>query len=487
MTYRRGLGLSIFARTFALMIVVLIVADAIGLALLVLRPPSSSEPLYLSDAARMLRMSSMPGNGRPPAFDGPSRSARLPAMREPFQADGPPPRGPPPEGLAPGPGPSGQPQRDWTLRESTIEPSAPVGTDEAASTELVPLLAALLTTDSQRVRAFVTRHDLLPSGQGGFGAQDPQLRREFLLAWLADDGRWRILESVPPRFPSAFQTYALLLFGLGLLVLAPLAWLFAFALAAPLRRFAEAARRVGSDVNAPPLPRDGPAEMIAAIDAFNTMQARLNRLLQERAQMMGAIAHDLRTPLTRLAFRLDDLQSPLKDKVGADIQEMKLMVAAALDFLRERSLGAQRERLDLRLLVESVVDDQADVGHDVQLEGGEALPIEGDPVALRRVFSNVLDNALKYGERARVRLRPGAGECTIEIDDAGPGVPESLQQRVFEPFFRVETSRNKDTGGIGLGLASARAIVLDHGGAITLRNRKDGGLRVTIVLPMPAV
>lgn len=201
--------------------------------------------------------------------------------------------------------------------------------------------------------------------------------------------------------------------------------------------------------------------------------------------MIGAIAHDLRTPLMRMAFRLEGLEQPLKDKVEADIDEMKLMISAALDFLRDQSARAARQRLDLRLLVESVVDDQSDVGHDVTLAGGDPVPMEGDPLSLRRMVVNLVDNALKYGERTRLRMRTQGQSCLIEIDDDGPGIPESLQRRVFEPFFRSEASRSRDTGGIGLGLTTARAIALDHGGSIELRNRTGAGLRVIVSLPIP--
>ncbi len=131
-----------------------------------------------------------------------------------------------------------------------------------------------------------------------------------------------------------------------------------------------------------------------------------------------------------------------------------------------------------------MVDDQADVGHDVTLASGDAVTLQGDPLALRRMVMNLVDNALKYGERARLRLRAHTGAVALEVDDDGPGIPENLQQRVFEPFFRAEASRNRETGGIGLGLTTVRAIVLDHGGQIELRNRKEGGLRVVVTLPM---
>ena len=292
----------------------------------------------------------------------------------------------------------------------------------------------------------------------------------------------------PPTLPAPANhklvVRALLLFVFGAGTLLPLAWIFAHALSAPIRRFAEAAQRLGMDPNASPLPREGPAEMRVAVDSFNSMQARLSRLLRERTHMVGAIAHDLRTPLTRLAFRLDDLPSPLQEKVDADIKEMKTMIAAALDFIRDRSLAGPPERLDFRLLVESVVDNQSDLGHDVTLQPGVPFTMTGNPLSLRRMVVNLVENALKYGERARLRLRVVNDRCVLEIDDDGPGIPEQLHEQVFEPFFRLEASRNRDTGGIGLGLATVRAIVLEHSGEITLGNRKGGGLRVMVSLPV---
>jgi two-component system OmpR family sensor kinase len=309
------------------------------------------------------------------------------------------------------------------------------------------------------------------------------LHEGFLAAFKQEDGLWHMVESAMPGFPNEFQRQALWLFALGVLILLPLAWLFSRALVAPIQRFSVASQRLGNDTHAAPLPLEGPPEMRAAIESFNAMQARLNRLLEERTHMIGAIAHDLRTPLTRLAFRLESLPSPLGDKVNADIQEMKAMISAALEFIRERSIGGRHERLDFRLLVESVVDDQADVGNDVTLQEGDPIVLSGDATSLRRMVVNLVENALKYGERARLRLKTQVEECILEVDDDGPGIPESQQERVFQPFYRIETSRNRNTGGIGLGLATVRTIVLDHGGNIRLRNRPEGGLRVTVRIP----
>jgi two-component system OmpR family sensor kinase len=462
----------IFGRTFLLTLAALFVAVAVGITLLVTRPPMHNAPVRLSEIAHQLSG----GERRPGPPPGASEFG--------FENRGPPP-GPPPERPG-GVGPRGVDdgmRHEWQLREAFTAPAPPPDADLVASERLRGLLATRLAVDRERVRLFVLEDG--PPGQRPGSANDPQLREGFVAAWQRDSGAWRVMESVVEGFPNAFQRQALWLFALGLLVLLPVSWLFARALAAPIRRFSEGAKRLGTDPHAPSLPREGPAEMLDAIDSFNAMQGRITRLIEERSHMIGAIAHDLRTPLMRLSFRLDSLEPALKEKVEADINEMKLMIAAALDFLRDQTTRGARQKLDLRLLVESVVDDQSDVGHDVTLAGGESVIIEGDPLSLRRLVVNLVDNALKYGERARLRLKASTHNSTIEIDDDGPGIPEALQQRVFEPFFRTEASRNRDTGGIGLGLTTVRAIVLDHGGLVELRNRKEGGLRVIVSLPLP--
>jgi two-component system OmpR family sensor kinase len=486
---------SIFTRTFLLMLAALIVAEAVGVALLLTRPPMRNAPVRLSEVARQLsgvpfgfpRFSPSGERGRefePPAGDR-GHEPEPPAGEHGHEFE-------PPPGFPPGP-PLGMRQggmqerfhrADWEITTSATPPVAPKDQDVVVSQQLTGLLAQRLGVARERVRVFVAEE---PLSRGRFD-DDPQLREGFTAAWQRDSGDWRVLHSVAEGFPNAFQRQAMWLFAIGALLMLPAAWFFARALAAPLHRFALGAERLGTDPHAPQLPPSGPPEMQSAIDSFNAMQSRITRLLEERSQMIGAIAHDLRTPLMRLSFRLDGLEPPLKEKVESDIQEMKLMISAALDFLRDQAARRSRERLDLRLLVESVVDDQADVGHDARLleaESAAAVPIEGDPVALRRLLVNVMDNALKYGERARVRLRVQGSNAFIEVDDDGPGIPEALQQRVFDPFFRAESSRNRETGGIGLGLTTVRAIALDHGGSIELRNRKEGGLRVIVSLPLP--
>lgn len=327
---------------------------------------------------------------------------------------------------------------------------------------------------------------MLPPGAGrdpGMGLR-AALARGFIAGALQDDGRWRVVRYRGMTLSNAFKVQLAVLFALGLLLMLPLAWWFSRALSAPIREFAAAADRLGRDPDAPPLERRGPAEIVQATDSFNAMQSRLSRMVAERTHMVGAIAHDLRTPLARLAFRLDDIDSPLRERAAADIEEMKHMITTALEFLRDQSRGGPRERLDFRLLVESVVDDAADTGQDVTLEPGEGVMLDGDPLALRRVVGNLTGNAVKYGRRARVRVLQVDGHARLEIDDDGPGIDPALDgEALFMPFFRGENSRNKETGGIGLGLSAARAIVLAHGGEIGLGNRDGGGLRAWVVLP----
>ncbi|WP_036110190.1 MULTISPECIES: ATP-binding protein [Luteibacter] len=470
----RRSGLSIFARSFLLMVCALLIASGIGVGVLVLRPPTLPPMASLFDVAAALRNDGAPfsqrdfDDRRPPGSaprDG-QATAMLPGDDR---------RGPPGMDFMP-PNPA-----DLDVRTQADAPTPPDGSDSRLSAHLLPRLAGLLRVaqDDLRVYAVDSGMDRHP------GAMRVSMGAGSLVGWRQADGRWRVASVPVEPFPSMLQQELFLLFGVSVLVLLPFAWWFARALSAPIHRFAEAAQRLGADTSAPPVPREGPPEMRRAVDAFNGMQGRVNRLLHERTHMIAAIAHDLRTPLTRLSFRLDGLPGPLGAKVDGDLQEMKTMISAALDFMRDRSLGTQRQPLDFRLLVESVSDDLVDVGHDVAVFSGPPVTLDGDPVALRRAVVNLVENGIKYGQRVRMRLRTVRGECLLEIDDDGPGIPEAMQQQVFAPFFRLESSRNRDTGGIGLGLATVRAIVLDHGGSIVLRNRKEGGLRVVVSLPQP--
>jgi two-component system OmpR family sensor kinase len=486
-------SLSIFWRTFAFMFAALLVAEGIGVTLQLNQPPVRRTAIRFSMVAQQL---AEPGDGfqreSAPGSD-PSMGPRAnfdeaPANAPPGGFPQQPPTGVGMQALPPGVGmplpPMLPPGLELAARVSATPPSEPSNSDAAASEALRGRLAGTLGVAVEQVRFYVGRGAV--DAAAAATLWEISLREGLVAARHLPSGEWRIVESEAEAFPTTFQRQVILLFILGVLVLLPLAWAFSATLSAPVRGFSAAAKRVGSDPGAPPLPRVGPAEMRDAVDSFNAMQARLNRLLQERTQMVGAIAHDLRTPLTRLAFRLEDLPPALRSKVYADIEEMKMMISAALDFIHDRSRSTRRERLDFRVLVESVVDDHSDLGHDVTLQAGGPITLEGDPLALKRVVVNLVDNAVKYGERARLRLAVTGSRCVLEVDDDGPGIPPELQQRVFDPFFRVESSRNRDTGGIGLGLATVQSIVTDHDGEVELRNRKGGGLRAMVSLPVPA-
>ncbi len=252
----------------------------------------------------------------------------------------------------------------------------------------------------------------------------------------------------------------------------------------PFARFAAAAERLGVDVAAPPMAESGPREVRRAAQAFNVMQGRISRFVQDRTQMLAAISHDLKTPITRLRLRAEFVEDDeQRTKMLADLAEMEVMIASTLAFARDDATSEPRLRLDLVAMVQGMVEDMEDMGVDCAYSGPQTLVIEARPAALKRAIANLLDNAVKYGGGARLELSPLADEIHLVVDDDGPGIPEDDFERVFAPFVRLEASRSRDTGGSGLGLAVARAAIRAQGGDITLANRPEGGLRVTVSLP----
>jgi len=298
------------------------------------------------------------------------------------------------------------------------------------------------------------------------------------------NGSWAVVRSQPPFGLSPWQQRVALWFVLSAIVMSPVAYVFARRLAAPIQLFADAAERLGRDPRAEPLAVKGPAEIRVAATAFNEMQERLRRYVEDRTAMVGAIAHDLRTPLTRLRFRIEGLPDEQKAKMSSDIDQMEEMIAAALTFVRDASRPGERTPLELSSLLESLCDEMAETGHSTEVESGEKVVLEGDPMALRRLFSNLLENAVKFGGRARTRVFRDASNAFVEIEDDGPGIPPSDREKVFEPFYRREPSRSRQTGGIGLGLAVVRSIARGHGGDVNLVNRVGGGLTARVQLPL---
>jgi signal transduction histidine kinase len=257
----------------------------------------------------------------------------------------------------------------------------------------------------------------------------------------------------------------------------------------PVRDLAEAADRLGRDVNAPPLPENGPTEVATAAHAFNTMAERIRRFVSDRTQMLAAIGHDLKTPITRLKLRaelLDDDEQ--RRKIIGDLEEMEAMIAATLAFARDDAAAEPSVRLDLAALCRTVLDEAADANPEladhIAYAGPEHLAVRARPVALKRALANLVGNAIVYGGSARLSLQEASpGQVRIAIDDDGPGVPEDELEGVFQPFRRLEASRNRETGGTGLGLTIARNILRAHGGDVVLGNRQGGGLTALATMP----
>ncbi len=263
------------------------------------------------------------------------------------------------------------------------------------------------------------------------------------------------------------------------------AWLASRWIVAPFDEFARAAERLGLDVAAAPLPEDGPTEVRTAARAFNQMQTRIRSFVEDRLRMFAAIAHDLRGPITRLKLRAEQLEiSPqIRAKIVADLDEMAEMVESSLAFARDEAREEMREAVDVAAILTSLCDDATDAGRRAEFPYEGRLVYRGRPFALKRMFSNLIDNALRYGGGVDVRVEEDVGRLLFVIEDDGPGIPADQTENVFRPFFRLEPSRNKRTGGIGLGLATARSIARAHGGDIVLESCGKRGLRAKVVLP----
>jgi signal transduction histidine kinase len=320
--------------------------------------------------------------------------------------------------------------------------------------------------------------------RAGMSEEEHFLISPFQVGVRQADGSWQVVHPEVGFGLSDWQQRVAIWFALSALAMLPVTWIFARRLSQPIRVFAEAAERLGRDPGAPPLELKGPAEISVAARAFNEMQERLHRYVEDRTAMVGAIAHDLRTPLTRLRFRIESLPEEQRAKYASDLDQMEEMITATLTFVRDATKARERTPLELSSLVESLCDEMAETGAETEVEPGEKVVLEGDPMALRRLIANLLENAVKFGGRARARVFQSDGHAVVEIEDDGPGIPETDAEKVFEPFYRREPSRSRKTGGIGLGLAVVRSIARGHGGDVSLVNRAGGGLTARVQLPL---
>jgi signal transduction histidine kinase len=358
-------------------------------------------------------------------------------------------------------------------REPAIEPE-----DDARGVQL-SIATALGKSDEEVRIAFRERHWHRREFRDGNGPSH---------AWVVvsihlSTGDWLNVSADHPPTPPLGKAFvaSFLISALAVAAVGALGVRFA---SRPLRQLASAADRLGRGESFEPLPERGPQEMRRANAAFNQMRERLDRFIRDRTAMLAAVGHDLRTPITSLRLRAEFIEdAEVRAKVLETVAEMQAMAEAALAFARGDAEGEASRPTDVAALVESIVEDAAESGRDVTMTEAAPVTLACRPFALRRAIGNIIDNAAFYGSRARVGVESGANDVRIVIDDDGPGIPEADRERVFDPFVRLEGSRSRETGGVGLGLSIARSIVRAHGGDVHLENRQEGGLKAVVSLP----
>lgn len=347
-----------------------------------------------------------------------------------------------------------------------------------------PLLPALKRAMPEReIALFSPRHGDGPHrGDGPHPALVVSVR-------LADGERLNIrLPGVPPsafiRPPPPGQLISALfalVFGVSLLT-----WFSVRIATRPLSQMAAAARALGEDPERPPMSTRGPAEVEQAALAFNQMQQRIVEHVRDRTRILAAISHDLQTPITRLRLRAEMVDDDgLRTKIQSDLDAMQALIKEGLAYARSMEASTATQPIDLNRLLEALRDDATDMGWNVTLAGRASAPVHAHPDALRRALWNLIENGVKFGERVEVAISEEAARAQIVIRDHGPGLPAEEREKVFEPFYRTESSRNRETGGTGLGLAIARNLLRAQRGEVRLANHPQGGLIAVVDLPRP--
>lgn len=320
---------------------------------------------------------------------------------------------------------------------------------------------------------------------GAISSGDAEGYRHMLLVSMRlDDQSWinfatpRLGAGLPPDHRMLALSACI---GVVIVVIAALllSWL-----TKPLRTLANAAERFQLDIKPERIDERGPLEVRQAARAFNLMRERILTLVSERTQALAAVSHDLRTPITRVKLRaemLDDIET--RELIVADLAEMEDMVASTLEFLKGGESHEPRRIINLSSIAETLVDQFADSGRNIVFKGSGDATVLGQHLALKRVLSNLIGNALSFAQHVAVETRVDGERVELAVIDDGPGIPNDKLAAVFEPFFRLESSRNRQTGGVGLGLTIARSIAKAHGGDVMLHNRPEGGLRAVLTLP----
>jgi signal transduction histidine kinase len=373
--------------------------------------------------------------------------------------------------------------------------SMPANDTDSTAARLVELqLRARLGAGAEirvGLSGFVMSRPMMPGHpMAGMGSQAASMHgvhamaSRFFIQVRLDDGNWvwfeRGLSEELFDWPvDMLITLGILLVGVTTLSLVAVRWIVQ-----PLDHLRRAADALGKDIHRPPLPETGPVEVAETARAFNTMQRRIGRFVEDRSRILAAVSHDLKTPITRLRLRADLLDDEeLGEKIRRDLDEMQAMVEETLAFMRGTDERERTRPIDLMALLESLIEDAGEAGQRVRLAGAIERPYSGRPLALKRCVGNLLDNALRYGREVEVLAQDSAQSVTLRIQDRGPGIPPDAIERVFEPFLRLEDSRGRDSGGTGLGLGIARNIARAHGGDLVLNNRPEGGLVAELKLP----
>nr|WP_321241271.1 ATP-binding protein [uncultured Tolumonas sp.] len=299
------------------------------------------------------------------------------------------------------------------------------------------------------------------------------------------DGRWLNFSSLADREPPTWSLSALLSLLLVALLIGAVLVVLLRRITRPLKLLVQQAEQFGRGAAIPPLSESGPLEVAETLAAFNRMQLRLNRFVQDRTQMLAAISHDLRTPLTSLRLRCEFLpDGEDRDRMLQTLAQMESMLHATLSFARDEHQGEENRNVDLVSLLHSLCDDYEDNGQPVECYAEGKRVYQCRPEVLRRVLQNLINNALKYAGDAEVSLESTATAILIRVRDHGEGIPDDQLEAVFKPFFRLDTARNTEDGSVGLGLAIARTLIHQHGGELRLSNAPDGGLLAEIQLPL---
>nr|WP_255692515.1 ATP-binding protein [Luteimonas sp. XNQY3] len=305
----------------------------------------------------------------------------------------------------------------------------------------------------------------------------------FELAVARPDGTWRVVGTADPG-RGQWRLQVLLALALAALLIAPMTWWLARRLTLPLRRLADASAQMDLGTRAHPVPVEGAREVRVLGQAIADAHLRLRAQADDVTAMLAAVAHDLRTPLTGLRLRAESASSPDRERMVADIERMQAMIAQVLAYAQGEIAPLQREPVDLVALAHELATSARSQGQHVRVQGDTQATLQGDALALRRALSNLIDNAVRYASAVEVLIHESDGRLRIDVADRGPGIPAAARARLVQPFQRMEHSRNRETGGAGLGLAVARSVAERHGGMLELHEREGGGLLARMVLPL---